>query len=93
MVKGISQQAVVVNPPENSPFRQAIFLLSQEQSSEALGSPQALLELAEKLTAAYTVQPAGKRKHLPAAFRYGIAFFAGMALMSGVWLGAYLLAG
>lgn len=93
MVKGISQQAVVVNPPENSPFRQAIFLLSQEQSGAAIDSPQALLALAEQLAAEYTVQLAGKRRHFSENLRYGIAFLAGMALMSGVWLGAYLLAG
>ncbi len=91
MVKGISRQAILVRPPENGPFEQAIFLLAEERGPGALSSPEELLALAEQLAAQYSLSPprlkglkGRKGRSAPAWLLPVLSFLAGALCAVGV---------
>lgn len=90
MVKGISRQAILVRPPENGPFEQAIFLLAEERGPGALSSPEELLALAEQLAAQYSLSPPRlkglKGRPAPAWLLPVLSFLAGALCAVGVMM-------
>lgn len=92
MVKGISRQAILVRPPENGPFEQAIFLLAEERGPGALSSPEELLALAEQLAAQYSLSPprlkGRKGQSAPAWLLPVLSFLAGALCAVGGMMAA-----
>lgn len=75
MVKGISKQAVVVRPAENSAFEQAIFVLGDDAARSALRAPEDMLSLARELASGYALPAPGARARIRA--RPGLIYALG----------------
>ena len=80
MVKGISRQVIVMHSPDPKLFEQAIFILRDGVTDEAL--------LKEAQKAIHGGDRQGKRRHL---YLYGAVWAAGGAVLTGlVWLATVL---
>ena len=83
MVKGISRQVIVVRPPDQKLFEQAIFILKEEAVQQGI-TEEALLKEAQQVIRG----PRRKRK----LYLYGPVWACGGALVTGIaWLLTVLL--
>lgn len=78
MVKGVSKQAVIVRPPADSGFEQAIFILSPDGEGQRVSSPEELIKTADAIVSQASV-PGFRLKRRGSAVYCLLSFAAGAA--------------